>query len=590
MSERIRLVIWDLDETFWNGTLTEGGFSYRKDTHDIVIKLAHRGIMSSICSKNDIEAVEPILRNSGIWDYFIFPSINWKPKGSRIRDMIDVIGLRPETVMFIDDNPMNLNEALYFVPNLQIFPETIIPNILDSQIFTGKDDLNLTRLAQYKVLERRRIDEIAAGDDNRDFLRAGNIQVRIDHDIEKNIDRVIELVNRTNQLNFTKRRLPEDPMQARAEVMRMFSSFMVQAGLVHVKDNYGDYGFCGFYAVNAVSNEMLHYCFSCRILNMGVEHWMYERLGRPRMSVVGEVLTDLFEPSQPVDWINAETGGPDSDSDANQPRFGTIMLRGGCELQAIAHYLGLAAERVEGEYFEIRHGLPMRIDHSAFVRYAVEGLAPAAIEAVKPLGYRTADFHSRLIIDDNIADLYLFSFWQNASHALYHHNTLDIEVPFTIPNTDNALNAFDLSPEFLESILIEPFARDAMEYLRRNFYRTGVASAQSLQEDVSRLLDLLPQHKPVFILLQKETWTKPDAQATPIAHHIWTNNALREACAGRNNVFLIGVEDHMITESDAFDGVHFKRQVYFRIHQTILREATKFEKTYTGISSSFPEK
>ena len=27
-AEKVRLVIWDLDETFWRGTLTEGGIEY----------------------------------------------------------------------------------------------------------------------------------------------------------------------------------------------------------------------------------------------------------------------------------------------------------------------------------------------------------------------------------------------------------------------------------------------------------------------------------------------------------------------------------------------------------------------------------
>jgi predicted enzyme involved in methoxymalonyl-ACP biosynthesis len=50
MPEAIRLVVWDLDETFWRGTVTEGGITeYIQAHHDIVIELARRGIMSSIC-------------------------------------------------------------------------------------------------------------------------------------------------------------------------------------------------------------------------------------------------------------------------------------------------------------------------------------------------------------------------------------------------------------------------------------------------------------------------------------------------------------------------------------------------------------
>ncbi len=80
MCEPVRLVIWDLDETFWRGTLTEGGIEYYQIAHDVVIELARRGIMSSICSKNDFDQVRSILSERRIWDYFIFPSINWDPK------------------------------------------------------------------------------------------------------------------------------------------------------------------------------------------------------------------------------------------------------------------------------------------------------------------------------------------------------------------------------------------------------------------------------------------------------------------------------------------------------------------------------
>src|SRR6476620_5521637 len=92
--EPIRLVIWDLDETFWRGTLTEGGIhEYVQAHHDIVIELAKRGIISSICSKNDYETAEKILKEYAIWDYFVFPSLDWTPKGPRLQALIEDIQL-----------------------------------------------------------------------------------------------------------------------------------------------------------------------------------------------------------------------------------------------------------------------------------------------------------------------------------------------------------------------------------------------------------------------------------------------------------------------------------------------------------------
>uniref|UniRef100_UPI003F95075C HAD-IIIC family phosphatase n=1 Tax=Roseiarcus sp. TaxID=1969460 RepID=UPI003F95075C len=133
-AEAIRLVIWDLDETFWKGTLTVGGIQYDEISHDIVIELSHRGIINSICSRNDFDSVAKILQERGIWDYFVFPSVDWTPKGQRIRRIVEAVQLRPETVLFIDDNPMNRAEALQAVPGLQVACENRVQELLSDPV------------------------------------------------------------------------------------------------------------------------------------------------------------------------------------------------------------------------------------------------------------------------------------------------------------------------------------------------------------------------------------------------------------------------------------------------------------------------
>src|SRR5689334_2449563 len=106
----IKLIIWDLDETFWSGTLSEGTVVLNGYHHDMIIELSKRGIINSICSKNDFDSAKSILCSNGIWDYFVFPSIGWKPKGRAITKIIQDMQLRAENVLFIDDNPLNLEE------------------------------------------------------------------------------------------------------------------------------------------------------------------------------------------------------------------------------------------------------------------------------------------------------------------------------------------------------------------------------------------------------------------------------------------------------------------------------------------------
>ena len=50
---KTKLVIWDLDETFWDGTLSEGSIKFNPEHLQLVEDLTLKGIMNSICSKND---------------------------------------------------------------------------------------------------------------------------------------------------------------------------------------------------------------------------------------------------------------------------------------------------------------------------------------------------------------------------------------------------------------------------------------------------------------------------------------------------------------------------------------------------------
>src|SRR5207248_3264318 len=184
-----------------------------------------------------------------------------------------------------------------------------------------KDDENLTRLAQYKVLEQRKRDEVMAEGNNEEFLRGCDVRVYIEYDVEKHIDRAIELINRTNQLNFTKVRLPEDPDKARTELSALLHDPFRQSGLIRVVDKYGDYGFVGIYMVTSgaasgvvdpkhgrLVERLDHFCFSCRTLGMLVEAWVYDYLQRPHIKIAGEVLTDITV-ARPIDWIRLASAG-----------------------------------------------------------------------------------------------------------------------------------------------------------------------------------------------------------------------------------------------------------------------------------------
>lgn len=79
-SDTIKLVIWDLDDTFWAGTLSEGAVTAISRNIDIVQRLTYRGIINSIASKNDFDSARDKLIELGVWEYFVFPQIVWHPR------------------------------------------------------------------------------------------------------------------------------------------------------------------------------------------------------------------------------------------------------------------------------------------------------------------------------------------------------------------------------------------------------------------------------------------------------------------------------------------------------------------------------
>jgi FkbH-like protein len=570
MTEKVRLIIWDLDDTFWQGTLTEGGIAYNQETHDLVIELARRGIVSSVCSKNDYDTVHALLVDKGIRDYFVLPSINWEPKGPRLARMIETFGLRPPTVLFVDDNHLNLQEALHHVPGLQVSDESIINRMATDPLFTGKDDRGLTRLAQYKSLEKRANEAASSGGDNIAFLRSSGIKVTIEFDVSAHLDRAIEMVNRTNQLNFTKRRLPENIEAARSELSAQLARTATQAGLIRVVDRYGDHGIVGFYLMDRLPNgqrRLLDFCFSCRIMSMHVEQWLYNLLGRPVLHVVGEVVSSLEDDGTVIDWITLDTGQDDGQDSASEQQidFPPVLARGGCNLAAVTHYFSLFAPTVVSEWNFLRNGIAIRSDHSQLIRYAIEGLPDGALPVLEQLGYTEEDFRSS-VFGAHITSgaIRILSIGADSEAPLYRHKETGLVIPFWMVGSSN----FDLTTwtsEAFEAGIKHPEARKALSYLRENFEYIGLEDEERLGSNLDVILGSIPACNDVYLLLPNERGASPGIHANNAKLREWirtTSN--RYGC-----VKLVNVGSFIRDPKEIHDVNHFERMVYFRIFEHI---------------------
>ena len=110
----IKCVIWDLDNTLWEGILIENGLSgvrLREPVVDVIKEIDRRGILQSVASKNNQEDVLNALRHFGIEEYFLYPQINWEPKSQSVTRIAKRLNIGLDSIVFIDDQAFEREEV-----------------------------------------------------------------------------------------------------------------------------------------------------------------------------------------------------------------------------------------------------------------------------------------------------------------------------------------------------------------------------------------------------------------------------------------------------------------------------------------------
>ena len=575
--EPVRLVVWDLDDTLWRGTFTEGGIAEHLPAAEEAVKeLARRGIISSICSKNDHAAVKAVLVGRGLWDFFIFPSVDWSSKGPRVRAIVEAAQLRPETVLFIDDSASNRAEVVAAVPGIGVADERAVATLLDDPLLAGKDDRGLSRLEHYRLLDRRRRERNRDAGDERDFLRASGIRVEIDHDVEAHLDRAVEIVNRTNQLNFTKLRLPEDPDAAR-EALRaqLHATSGRRAALVRVSDRFGDHGIVGFWMMDGIWVEpyLIHFAFSCRTLGMGVEQWVYERLGRPRLAVVGDVVAAL---DASPDWINR----PDAADVVGQGDVAAslerVRLRGGCELEVLRHFFTFSSPSVSSEFVFPRDGQTVWASHVATLFDQPAARTPEGRAALAGIGFRPEDLASSFLDAAGGPACLVLSASADSQVPLYRHRALDIRVPvklfgldLTGPVDGGAVARFcdanGLSGK--RAVAFEGWLRALGED-----WEPVPFAAIDWPTHYGRLARAVPTGSLLVLLLPLTFANAADGGTVDFPEQVDINGWLRDVARHFPNVAVVDTADCVRSRDELrkLSHLHFSRDVYHRLYRRIL--------------------
>lgn len=574
-AERIKLIVWDLDDTFWRGTLSEENVHPLSVNITLVKRLAERGIVSTICSKNDFAAAKEKLKELGVWEYFVFSSIDWTPKGERVKKIISDMSLRPVNVLFIDDNPTNLKEVAYFSPGIMTaLPEECLGKLNRCVDTIGKDDINLSRLKQYRILEKKH-DVQNKSSSNEEFLRSCHINIKINKNCGDQLSRIVELVQRSNQLNYTKIRSTENELKA------IFADAKVECAYVTACDDFGDYGIIGFYALNKNNNELIHFLFSCRTMGMGIEQFLYATLNFPLLNTVGEVATALNSVDKP-DWINVVTKSTTEVTVTKSvENRGKVLFKGPCDTDSSLAFIQSSA-RFDCEFtFVNDQGLTISAHNTTF--HALQSLT---ITEEQREFYRKHNpfwddqlYTTQMFKGDY--DIVFFSLFKEAVSGLYEDRHTGVK----FVHDDWYVDA--TNPQQWKRYTQNPLLKineDQMRDFSEIFTYCGRIAQSDILNNILEIRKKLPD-KCLLVLSIPTSYQYVD-KINPEKNDRYVFNAqlirlLETSLKPYSNIRIIDYTKFANREDDFMDSSnHFSKKVYYRIAE----EYEKMIKEWCGIS------
>jgi FkbH-like protein len=276
----VKVVVWDLDYTMWDGILVEedpgNPVQLKPGLAHIIAELDRRGIVNSIISKNDAENALQKLKTLGVNEFFVFPEISWEPKSKAMTRIISNFNVGADTVVFIDDSPFEREEVSTQHPLVRVLDAAEYATILNLPVFNPEVSSESSRRREfYKNQKARKLAVDVFDGDYFKFVTSCQINLNLSKGIIEEVDRIHELVQRTNQMNFSGNRYNKE------EILAILNNPGYDAYRLQCDDKYGDYGTIGFCVVEREQTKMIDLAFSCRVQSKRVEHafinWLMRR-------------------------------------------------------------------------------------------------------------------------------------------------------------------------------------------------------------------------------------------------------------------------------------------------------------------------
>ncbi|WP_158804264.1 HAD family hydrolase [Acidisoma sp. L85] len=285
-----KCLVLDLDDTIWGGTIGEDGLD------GIVVgqgsplgegfaavqayaqSLKRRGVILAVCSKNDEMTAaipfekhpEMLLRREDVACF----CVNWNDKASNLRHVARELNIGLESLVFVDDSPferalVRQELPMVAVPEVPSDPALVPQTLADAGYFESLavTDEDRSRAGQYQANTVRSLLADTSTDLD-SYLQSLEMELRWKHFDRIGLERVVQLINKTNQFNLTTLRYTREDVMA---VMEDSSAFGLQLRLI---DRFGDNGIIAIIIGRLQGDKDVlidTWLMSCRVLGRGVE-------------------------------------------------------------------------------------------------------------------------------------------------------------------------------------------------------------------------------------------------------------------------------------------------------------------------------
>ncbi len=287
-----KMIITDLDDTLWGGIVGEEGYQNLIlgghnpvgeayiDYQKALKSLTKRGILLGIVSKNNEDtALEAINKHPEMkisLDDFVGWKINWNDKAQNICELVEELNLGLQSIVFIDDNPVErdrVRAALpeIYVPDWPADPMLYVSTLQSLNCFDKPthSDEDAARTNMYKA-DRIRKNLKQSLTSVEDWLKSLEIKIQVESLNKINIERTTQLLNKTNQMNMSTRRLTE------SELLKWTEQKQNRLWVLRVSDKFGDSGLTGIVSCEIKNQEaiVVDFILSCRVMGRKIEETM----------------------------------------------------------------------------------------------------------------------------------------------------------------------------------------------------------------------------------------------------------------------------------------------------------------------------